>query len=74
LLKAPFKVEYWDARGNSRIINYVVSLEAARRVYEETAPRLDTGECVRVRDARGALVCSSDPNEWTRPSTGNSLR
>ena len=69
MLKPPFKVEYWDARGNSRIINHVVSLEAARRVYEETAPRLDTGECVRVRDARGALVCSSDPNEWTRPST-----
>ena len=74
MLKPPFKVEYWDARGNSRIINYVVSLEAARRVYEETAPRLDVGECVRVRDARGATVCSSDPNEWTRPSTANSLR
>jgi len=40
-----------------------MSVEAAERVYQESVAKLRAGETIRVRDAAGALVFSSDPNE-----------
>ena len=46
----PFKVEVWGADGSSRILNMTVSIEAAKRVYQEALGKLCTGETLRVKD------------------------
>jgi hypothetical protein len=60
---APFKIEVWSADGNSRILNMAVGIEAAQRVYQEALANLRTGETLRIKDANGALVLSSDTSE-----------
>ena len=60
---APFKIEVWSADGNSRILNMTVSIDAAQRVYQEALANLRTGETLRVKDASGALVLSSNSSE-----------
>jgi hypothetical protein len=40
-----------------------MSLPAAERVCRESIPNLRIGEVIRVRDAAGALVLSTDPTE-----------
>ena len=40
-----------------------MSVEAAARVYDEAVAKLRNGEVIRVRDAAGALVMSSDSSE-----------
>ena len=57
---APFKIEVWGADGSSRILNMTVSIDAAKRVYQEALGQLRTGETLKVKDASGALVLSSD--------------
>jgi hypothetical protein len=57
---APFKIEVWGADGSSRILNMTVSIDAAKRVYQEALANLRAGETIRVRDATGVLVLSSD--------------
>jgi hypothetical protein len=61
---APFKIEVWSADGNSRILNMTVSIDAAQRVYQEALANLRTGDTIRVRDANGALVLSSDVRSY----------
>jgi hypothetical protein len=56
----PFKIEVWGADGNSRILNMTVSIDAAKRVYREALGKLCTGDVVRVVDAKGRIVLSSD--------------
>ena len=56
----PFKIEVWSADGNSRILNMTVGMEAAKRVYDEAIAKLNTGDVVRVKDAKGQIVLSSD--------------
>ena len=60
---APFKIEVWSADGTSRLLNTTVGAEAAQRVYEEALANLRTGETLRVKDASGALVLSSNSSE-----------
>jgi hypothetical protein len=60
---APFKIEVWSADGTSRLLNMTVSLNAAERVYQEALANLRTGETLKVRDANGALLLSSDTSE-----------
>jgi hypothetical protein len=40
-----------------------MSLDAAQRVYNESIAKLRADEVIRVRDAAGALVLSTDPTE-----------
>jgi len=56
----PFRIEVWGADGNSRILNMTVGMEAAQRVYDEALAKLNTGEVVRVVDAKGQIVLSSE--------------
>jgi len=57
------KISLWTADGNAQLINVVMSLDAAHRVYDESIAKLRAGEVIRVRDAAGALVLSTDPTE-----------
>ena len=59
----PFKIEVWGADGSGRVLNMTVSIDAAKRVYQEALGKLGTGETIKVRDASGALVLSSDSSE-----------
>ena len=49
-----------NADGDSRILNMTVGMEAAQRVYDEALAKLNTGEVVRVVDAKGQIVLSSE--------------
>ena len=60
---APYKISLWTADGNAQLINVVMSLDAAQRVYNESIAKLRADEVIRVRDAAGALVLSTDPTE-----------
>jgi len=51
------------ANGNAQLINCVMSVSAAQRVYQEAVAKLRIGEVIRCRDASGTLVLSSDPAE-----------
>ena len=59
----PYKVELWRADGSSQLLNYTMSVESAERVVSEHVGTLGTNQVIRIRDARGALVFGSDPNE-----------
>jgi hypothetical protein len=59
-MQPPFKIEVWGADGTSRILNMTVSIDAAKRVYQEALGQLRTGETLKVKDASGALVLSDD--------------
>ena len=50
-----------------------MSLDAAQRVYNESIAKLRAGEVIRVRDAAGALVLSTDPTELLDIKTGLSF-
>ena len=56
----PYRIEVWRADGSNHVINTTVGMEAAKRVYDETIAKLNTGEVVRVVDAKGQIVLSSD--------------
>ena len=51
----PFKIEVWGADGNC-VLNVTVSIDAAKRVYQEAIAKLNTGKVVRVVDAKGQTV------------------
>lgn len=55
----PFKIEVWGADGNC-VLNVTVSIDAAKRVYQEAIAKLNTGKVVRVVDAKGQTVLSSE--------------
>ena len=46
-----------------QLLNVVMSVEAAHRVYDEAVAKLRTGEVIRCRESAGALVLSSEPSE-----------
>lgn len=55
----PFKIEVWGADGNC-VLNVTVSIDAAKRVYQEAIAKLNTGKVVRVVDAKWQTVLSSE--------------
>jgi len=59
----PYKIELWGTDGSARILNVTVSIDAAKRVYQEAPGQLRTGETIKIRDASGALVLSSDTSD-----------
>ena len=62
-MRPPFEIELWSADGNSQLLNVTMSVDAAQRVYQEAAAKLNVGEIVRVRDAFGTLIFSTNPAE-----------
>jgi hypothetical protein len=58
----PYRIELWT-NGSPQLLNVVMSLAAAKRVCQASVPNLRAGEVIRVRDAAGALVLSSDSTE-----------
>jgi hypothetical protein len=61
-MRPPYRIELWS-NGNSQILNVTMSVEAAERVYNESVANLRSGETIRVRDAAGALLLSTNPTE-----------
>jgi hypothetical protein len=59
----PYKIELYDANGNAQLLNVAWSFEAAEQVVREHVAELRLNEVIRVRDASGTLVLSSDPTE-----------
>jgi hypothetical protein len=59
----PYKIEFYDANGSAHILNVAWSFEAAEQVVREHVGELRLNEVIRVRDASGTLVLSSDPTE-----------
>jgi hypothetical protein len=59
----PYKIEFYDANGCAHILNVAWSFEAAEQVVREHVAELRLNEVIRVRDASGTLVLSSDPTE-----------
>ena len=49
----------WGADGNC-VLNVTVSIDAAKQVYQEAIAKLNTGKVVRVVDAKGQTVLSSE--------------
>ena len=58
-MKPPITVEFWT-HGNPHILEVAMSLPAAERVYSEAVAKLRRGEIVRVIDATGTLLFSTD--------------
>jgi hypothetical protein len=44
-MRPPLRVELWTADGNPQLLNVVMSVEAAQRVYQEHVAQLRAGAC-----------------------------
>ena len=60
----PFKVELWKPVDDTpHLLAVRVSFQAAEKVYQKAVANLRVGEVVRVRDALGTLLLSTDDDE-----------
>jgi hypothetical protein len=58
------KVQHWiSLRSLTHSEGFGFGSRHRARVYNESVANLRTGEVIRVRDARGALVLSTDPSK-----------
>jgi hypothetical protein len=63
-MRPPFEVELWKPVDDTRhILAVTASFEAAEKAYQEAVANLRLGEVVRLRDAVGTLLLSTDANE-----------
>ena len=63
-MKPPFKVELWKPIDDTpHLLAIRVSFEAAEKAYQKAVANLRVGEVVRVRDALGTLLLSTDEDE-----------
>jgi hypothetical protein len=63
-MKPPFKVELWKPVDDTpHLLAIRVSFEAAEKAYQKAVANLRVGEIVRVRDALGTLLLSTDTEE-----------
>ena len=63
-MKPPFKVELWKPVDDTpHLLAVRASFQAAEKVYRKAAANLRVGEVVRVRDALGTLLLSTDEDE-----------
>ena len=61
----PFKVELWKPVNDTpHLLAVTESFEAAEKVYEAAVANLRVGEAVRVRDAVGTLLFSTDEDDF----------
>ena len=60
----PFKVELWRPVDDTpHLLAVRASFQAAEKVYQKAVANLRVGEVVRVRDALGTLLLSTDEDE-----------
>jgi len=63
-MRPPFKVELWKPVDDTpHLLAVYVSFQAAEKAYQEAVADLRVGEVVRVRDALGTLLLSTDADE-----------
>jgi hypothetical protein len=61
----PFKVELWKPVDDTpHLLAVTESFEAAEKAYQEAVANLRVGEAVRVRDAVGTLLLSTDEDDF----------
>ena len=64
-MRPPFKVELWKPVNDTpHLLAVRVSFEAAEKAYQEAVANLRVGEVVRVRDAVGTLLLSTDEDDF----------
>ena len=64
-MKPPFKVELWKpVHDTPHLLAVTESFEAAEKAYQEAEANLRVGEVVRVRDALGTLLLSTDEEDF----------
>ena len=64
-MRPPFKVERWKpVDDNPHLLAVTESFEAAEKAYQEAFANLRVGEVVRVRDALGTLLLSTDEDDF----------
>jgi hypothetical protein len=63
-MSPPFRVELWKPVDDSpHLLAVTESFEDATRAYHEAVVDLRVGEVVRVRDAQGTLLLSTDEDD-----------
>ena len=63
-MRPPFEVEFWKPLDDTpHLLAVTASFEAAEKAYHEAVANLRVGEVVRLRDAVGTLLLSTDANE-----------
>jgi hypothetical protein len=63
-MRPPFKVELWKPVEDApHLLAVRASFEAAEKAYQEAIANLRVGEVVRVRDAVGTLLLSTDADK-----------
>ena len=63
-MRPPFEVELWKPVDDTpHLLAVTASFEAAEKAYQAAIANLRVGEVVRVRDAVGTLLLSTDANE-----------
>src|SRR5262245_46320967 len=63
-MRPPFEVELWKpVEDTPHLLAVTASFEAAEKAYQEAVANLRVGEVVRLRDAVGTLLLSTDANE-----------
>ena len=61
----PFKVELWKPVDDTpHLLAVTESFEAAEKAYQQAEANLRVGEVVRVRDAVGTLLLSTDEDDF----------
>jgi hypothetical protein len=64
-MRPPFKVELWKPVDDTpHLLAVTESFEAAEKAYQEAVANLRVGEVVRVRDALGTLLLSTDEDDF----------
>jgi hypothetical protein len=63
-MRPPFKIELWKPVDDTpHLLGVAVNFEAAEKAYQEAVANRRVGEVVRVRDALGTLLLSTDADE-----------
>ena len=74
-MRPPIEVELWKPVDNTRhVLAVTVSFEAAEKAYQEAVANLRLGEVVRLRDAVGTLLLSTNIAKPTLLSKRNDGR
>jgi hypothetical protein len=64
-MRSPFKVELWKPVDDyPHLLAVTESFEAAEKAYQEAFANIRVGEVVRVRDALGTLLLSTDEDDF----------
>jgi hypothetical protein len=63
-MRPPFKIERWKPVDDvPHLLAVKMTFEAAEKAYQEAVANLRVGEVVRMRDALGTLLLSTDEDD-----------